>query len=54
MLGLCLIVDPRLIYGVVFILPAVHCGHACCVIGSGESIKDAELGSSHIRGIITG
>jgi len=26
----------------------------CCVIGSGESIKDRELGSSHTRGIITG
>lgn len=26
----------------------------CCVIGSGESIKDRELGSSHTGGIITG
>lgn len=30
MLGLCLIADPWLIYGVVFILPPVHCGCALC------------------------
>lgn len=30
MLGLRLIADPRLIYGVVFILPPVHCGRVLC------------------------
>lgn len=30
MLGLCLIADPWLIYGVVFIPPPVHCGCVLC------------------------